>query len=89
MTNSQVQTYMGQIAGHFKVTNELRAELVASSPARETLVLTQTEVTSEEARVDRAVQRAVKAAGGRLQVLLASHHAVFATRSCAAGACLR
>lgn len=43
---------------------------MATSPARETLVLTQTEVTSEEARVDRAVQRAVKAAGGRLQVLL-------------------
>ena len=51
---------------------ELRAELLAASPARETLVLTQTEVTSEEARVDRTVQRAVKAAGGRLQVLLAS-----------------
>ena len=51
-------------------TVSLPAELVAASPAREMLVLTQTEVTSEEAKVDRSVQRAVKAAGGRLQVPL-------------------
>ena len=43
------------------------AELADASPARETLVLSQKEVTSEEARVDAAVNRALKRHGGRLE----------------------
>lgn len=44
-----------------------RAELADASPARETLVLCQKEVTSEETRVDAVVNRALKRHGGRLE----------------------
>lgn len=47
--------------------NLCHAELAAASPAKDTLVLTQTEVTSQETIVDAKVSRAIKRHAGRLE----------------------